>query len=137
MRGQSIASENAVSVQQSIPFEAKELDKYIRDVEHRLTEHVNIKMEKQSRKTREFESHVELTHEKFSRDMAMDIKTLEGRMAEHLKEIKETTITVLLTSETSSNFFIRLLLLILSARVKELLPKTLTLFVMIFIEKLR
>lgn len=81
-------SEHMPSIQMQ-SFDNQEIQRYFREMENRIIDQINLKIERQNKKMRDFESKVEETQDKLAQDMAMDIKTLEGRMTEFLKDGRE------------------------------------------------
>ena len=67
----------------------KDVERGLREIEYRLNEKLNQKMEKQFARVNEFEEKIESYNEKLSRDVAADIKTLESRVSDFTKKAED------------------------------------------------
>lgn len=65
-------------------FESQDIQRQLQEFENRMMKQLNAKFEEHNKKLKTFEAKTEEAHEKLTRDMAMDIRTLEGRMTDFL-----------------------------------------------------
>lgn len=67
----------------------RDVERTLREIDGRITEQLNQTIDKQFGYMKEFEERIQAQNEKFCRDIALDIKTLEIRNNEFMRRVEE------------------------------------------------